>query len=166
MLPFPPRRLRQNDGVCLAFLQKTGKGGWFGRAAGPMKRPALVIAAAGDGGTGMTGKAMPKRPFRRWRITRFVIGRRRLLLSDGVGVVVFMALPESMRLSTRFILGWDLTTLLYVVFTLLMMMNSTVETCQQRASLYDEGDWVILLLVVASASASFVAIFAELGKLT
>src|SRR5215468_6415268 len=75
MLPFPPRRLRQNDGVCLASLQKTGKGGWSGRAAGPMKRPALVIAAAGDGGTGMTGKAMPKRPFRRWRITRFVIGR-------------------------------------------------------------------------------------------
>jgi uncharacterized membrane protein len=109
---------------------------------------------------------MSKRPFRRWRVTRFVIGRRRLLLSTGVGIIVFLALPESMRLPTRFILGWDATTLCYVVSTLLMMLNSTVETCQQRASLYDEGDWVILLLVVASASASFVAIFAELGKLT
>ena len=69
-----------------------------------------------------------------------------------------------MRLTTRFILGWDTITLLYVGFTLLMMTNSTMETCQQRAALYDEGDWVILLVVVASASTSFVAIFAELAS--
>jgi hypothetical protein len=25
MLLFPPRRLRQNDGLCLAFIHKTGK---------------------------------------------------------------------------------------------------------------------------------------------
>lgn len=71
-----------------------------------------------------------------------------------------------MRLPTRFIVAWDVATLLYVGFTLLMMVNATVEICQHRAALYDEGDWVILVLVVASATASFVAIFAELGKLT
>ena len=46
-----------------------------------------------------------------------------------------------------------------------MMAQSTVETCHDRAALYDEGDWVILVLVVASAAASFVAIFAELASL-
>jgi uncharacterized membrane protein len=109
---------------------------------------------------------MSKRSFRRWPITRFVVGRRRLLLSAAVGIAVFLLVPLDMRLATRFILGWDVTTALYVIFTLLMMANSTVETCRNRAALYDEGDWVILLLVVVSASASFVAIFAELGKLT
>ena len=72
-------------------------------------------------------------------------------------------LPDRLRLATRFILAWDLTTALYVGVTLIMMAQSTVETCHDRAALYDEGDWVILLLVVASAGASFVAIFAELA---
>ena len=55
-------------------------------------------------------------------------------------------------------------TALYVGATLIMMAQSTVETCHNRAALYDEGDWVILVLVVASAAASFVAIFAELPR--
>ena len=46
--------------------------------------------------------------------------------------------------------------------TLWMIRHSTVETCHDRAALYDEGDWVILLLVVASAAASFVCIAVEL----
>jgi uncharacterized membrane protein len=109
---------------------------------------------------------MPRKPFRHWRITRFVMGRRRLLLSTAVGIVVFLVLADTMRQATRFIVAWDTTALLYVGLTLHMMANSTFESCQRRAALYDEGDWVILLLVVASASASFAAIFAELGKLT
>jgi uncharacterized membrane protein len=109
---------------------------------------------------------MPKRPVHRWRITRFVVGRRRLLLSTAVGIIIFCLLPGTMRLATRFIVAWDIATLLYIGFTLTMMANSTMEICRQRAALYDEGDWVILGLVVASASASFIAIFAELGKLT
>jgi uncharacterized membrane protein len=166
MLPFPPCRLRQNDGVCLAFLQKTGKGGaaYAGRPV-LSSHPPEAIAARGHG-KGQQEKRMSKRPFRHWRLTRFVIGRRRLLLSTVIGVLVFVMLPETMRLPTRFIVAWDTTTLFYVCFTLLMIARSTVEICQQRAALYDEGDWVILLLVVASAGASFAAIFAELGKLT
>lgn len=108
----------------------------------------------------------PKPPsFRDWRTTRFVVGRRRLLLSALAGILVFFALPVAMRTPTRFVLAWDVTALLYIVATVTMMMRATVETCQRRAALYDEGDWVILLLVVASAAVSFVAIFAELGKL-
>lgn len=109
---------------------------------------------------------MPERSFRHWRLTRFVVGRRRLLLSFVAGVVLFASLPGHVRLPTRFILAWDLTALLYVISTLVMIFNATVETCHDRASLYDEGDWVILMLVVASAAASFVAIFAELSSFT
>ncbi len=109
---------------------------------------------------------MTKSSFRDWRLTRFVIGRRRLLFSFVVGLMLFALLPDRIRLVTRFILAWDLTTALYITFTLGMIWQSTIETCHDRAALYDEGDWIILLLVIASASASFVAIFAELASLT
>src|SRR5215831_17913976 len=93
-------------------------------------------------------KAMPRKSFRHRRIGRFIVGRPRLLLSTAAGVLLFALLPGSMRLTTQFILAWDLTTLLYLGSTLVMISRSTVETCQSRASLYDEGDWIILLLVL------------------
>jgi uncharacterized membrane protein len=109
---------------------------------------------------------MAKRSFRHGRIVRFAVGRRRLLLSFATGLVLFAVLPDRLYPATRFIFAWDLMTALYVGVTLTMMAQATVETCRNRAALYDEGDWVILFLVVASAAASFVAIYAELASLT
>jgi uncharacterized membrane protein len=108
---------------------------------------------------------MPEKSFRDWRIARFAVARRRLLLSFVAGILVYALLPGDIRAPTRFILAWDFTACLYIGFTLAMIFSSTVETCHDRAALYDEGDWIILLLVVASAAASFIAIFAELAKL-
>lgn len=108
---------------------------------------------------------MATRSFRDLRIFRFVTGRRRLLLSCAAGLVLLALLPASMRLSTRLILAWDLTAVLYIAATLWMFVHSTVDMCRSHAALYDEGDWIILLLVIASAGASFVAIFAELPAL-
>lgn len=108
---------------------------------------------------------MAKRPFRNSRIYRFVTGRRRLLLSLAVGLVLFSLLPGWIRLPTRLIVAWDLTATIYIAASLWMFVHSTVDTCRSRAALYDEGDWIILLLVIASAAASFVAIFAELPVL-
>lgn len=108
---------------------------------------------------------MAKRSFRDWRIYRFVTGRRRLLLSCVAGLVLYAFLPTSVRLPTRLILAWDVTAIIYIAATLWMFVHSTVDICRSRAALYDEGDWIILLLVIASAGASFVAIFAELPVL-
>ncbi|MGQ0581663.1 MAG: DUF1345 domain-containing protein [Reyranella sp.] len=108
---------------------------------------------------------MAERSFRDWRIYRFVTGRRRLLLSCAAGLVLYALLPAAMRLPTRLILAWDFTAVLYISATLWMFVHSTVDLCRSRAALYDEGDWIILLLVIASAGASFVAIFAELPVL-
>ncbi len=108
---------------------------------------------------------MDKRSFRDWRTYRFVTGRRRLLLSCVAGLVLYALLPASMRLPTRLILAWDFTATIYIAATLWMFVHSTVDMCRSHAALYDEGDWVILLLVIASAGASFVAIFAELPVL-
>ena len=103
--------------------------------------------------------------YRDWRIVRFVIGRRRLVLSSLAGLVLLALLPDRMGWATRFILSWDLTALLYITSTMWMIWHSSVEDCHDHAELYDEGDWVILLLVVASAAASFVCIAVELPAL-
>jgi uncharacterized membrane protein len=46
-----------------------------------------------------------------------------------------------------------------------MIARSTVEDCHDHAALNDEGDWTILLLVIASAAASFICIAVELPVL-
>jgi uncharacterized membrane protein len=108
---------------------------------------------------------MDERPYEKWRAYRFVVGRRRLLLSFAAGLCLFVILPSPVRLPTRLILSWDLMAVLYIAVTLRMFITSTVDTCRSRAELYDEGDWIILLLVIVSAGTSFVAIFAELPSL-
>jgi len=96
---------------------------------------------------------------------RFVHARTRLLIALAAGLGLFLVLPQDMRFATRVLLGWDLTALAYIVMTLVMIARSTVDTCYARAAYYDEGDWVILLVIVVSASASFATIFSELAVL-
>lgn len=103
--------------------------------------------------------------YRDWRISRFVIGRRRLLLSCVAGLILLALLPERMSLATRFILAWDLTATIYIIATFWMMSRSSIDDCQEHAAMYDEGDWIILALVIASAAASFVCIAVELPAL-
>ncbi len=101
----------------------------------------------------------------RSRVGRFLVARRRLLASIGAGLVLLAVLPGSLRLATRLLLAWDLTSAIYVGFAFLMVARSTVETCRRRAALYDQADWMIMLLVVGSAAASFAAIFSELAAI-
>lgn len=99
----------------------------------------------------------------RSRIVRILIARRRLLLALIAGLALMVLLPHSLRLATRALLGWDLMALIYVGAALWMIHHSDVETCRARASLYDEGDWIIMALVVVSAGASIGSIFVELA---
>jgi len=106
---------------------------------------------------------MPHKP--ESRIARILVARRRLMISIVAGLVLLLVLPGSYRMATRFLLAWDLTAAIYVGAALSMIARSTVETCRARAALYDESDWAIMGLVVASSAASFVAIFAELAAI-
>ena len=99
------------------------------------------------------------------RLGRVLFARRRLLLAALAGLVLLAVLPASLRLATRLMLAWDLAAAGYVGFALLMIFRSTVETCRARAALYDQSDWVIVAVVVASAAASFAAIFVELAAI-
>ena len=108
----------------------------------------------------MTESTVPSGAFR-----RFIHARTRLLIALAIGLVLFLVLPQDMRFATRTLLAWDLTALAYIVMTLIMIARSTVDTCYARAAYYDEGDWIILLVIVVSASASFATIFSELAVL-
>jgi len=99
------------------------------------------------------------------RIVRILVARRRLMASVAAGLMLLVVLPTSYRPVTRYILAWDLTAAIYVGVALWMIARSTVETCHARAVLYDESDWMIMTLVVASSAASFAAIFAELAAI-
>lgn len=97
------------------------------------------------------------------RIAKILFARQRLILAVLSGLVLLAVLPETMRMGTRLLLAWDLTAALYVGLALRLMLRSDVDYCRARAALYDESDWVIMALVVASAASSFAAIFVELA---
>jgi uncharacterized membrane protein len=96
-------------------------------------------------------------------LRRIIEARYRLFVSVALGISIAFALPTSMRLTTRLVLGWDILTLLYIAMTGHLIIKSNVENCRRRAALYDEGDWIILLATLFGAVASFGAIIAELA---
>src|SRR5688500_17436026 len=70
------------------------------------------------------GEDMATDTYRDWRIFRFIIGRKRLLSSTLAGLILLAALPDDLRLATRFILAWDLTALLYISLIMWMIRCS------------------------------------------
>lgn len=108
---------------------------------------------------------MTKLPTFRTRLGRMLFARRRLLLAGLAGLLLLAVLPSTMRPATRLLVAWDLTAAGYVGFALLMIFRSDVRTCQARAALYDQSDWVIMAVVIVSAAASFAAIFVELAAI-
>jgi uncharacterized membrane protein len=93
--------------------------------------------------------------------------RPRLILSALVAAVLIaaMTLFGDLRFTARLLVAWDVGSTLYIVLVWTMMMRSDVETTRQRATPQDEGAVVVLVLSIASAVASLVAIVAELATL-
>src|SRR4051812_26833956 len=87
------------------------------------------------------------------------------MLAVLAGGVLLIVLPGSLRMATRLLLAWDLVAAIYVGFALHTMLRSTVESCRARAALYDQSDWVIMTVIIASAAASFAAVFVEFAAI-
>jgi uncharacterized membrane protein len=90
--------------------------------------------------------------------------RPRLITSIVVGLAAGLLFPEGFRWQTRVLAGWDAGVLLYLATTWTMMMGSDVHQLRRRAALHDEGEWTIILLLVAATVSSLVAIGAELHQ--
>ncbi len=92
------------------------------------------------------------------RLTRFLQARWRLLFSTVVCVLLVVFLPESYRLLSRLLMGWDAGIALYLTLVLWMFARSDVARMRREAALQDEGRFVIPILTVTAALASLAAI--------
>jgi uncharacterized membrane protein len=99
------------------------------------------------------------------RFLRLVRARPRLFIATLVGVAVAWWLPVSVasHAVTRLLLAWNAGTLLYVALAAIMMVRSSHHHMRHRAQLQDDGQLVILALVVVSTVASLAAIAGELA---
>ena len=93
------------------------------------------------------------------------VGRahKRLFISGLIGLAVIIALPASLPVITRMLIGWDIGVLIYLVAVAAMMSGSSVAAIRRNAASQDEGAFALLILTVAAAMASLGAIFAELA---
>src|SRR6476619_6143101 len=94
---------------------------------------------------------------------RVVYGRPRTFIALALGVIVFFLLPDTRRLATRLIVGWDVFAALYLVLAYIMMLRCDTAHIRRSAVLQDDGRFLILLVTALGAFASLAAIVFELG---
>ena len=94
---------------------------------------------------------------------RVVYGRPRTFIAIALGVAVFFLLPDTRRLATRLIVGWDVFAALYLVLAYIMMLRCDTAHIRRSAVMQDDGRFLILLLTALGALASLGAIVFELG---
>ncbi len=96
---------------------------------------------------------------------RLLLARPRLFSCIALGIATGFLLPESMALQavTRAIISWNVGAVLYLLLALTMMFGSSHEHMRARALQQDEGNTMVLLLVVTAALACIGAIVAELA---
>src|SRR5262249_42944486 len=109
-----------------------------------------------------SNRTTTRRPPWVWRIIRT---RPRLFISSAVGLAAIGALTALTvwKPAMRVLVGWDLGTGLYVILAIEMMARADAREIRRRAATQDEGAIVILVLTVATAVASLLAIVALLG---
>jgi uncharacterized membrane protein len=97
------------------------------------------------------------------RPVRVVYARPRTFISFALGIVAFLLLPGSLRLVTRFLIGWDIFASFYLVLAYIMMFRCDLGHIRRNAVLQDDGRFLILLVTALGAFASIAAIVFELG---
>lgn len=94
---------------------------------------------------------------------RVVLGWPRTFVALAFGIAVCLLLPDSRRLLTRLLLGWDAFAALYLILVYTMMVRCGVAYIKRNAVMQDDGRFLILLLTAIGALASLAANVFELG---
>jgi uncharacterized membrane protein len=94
---------------------------------------------------------------------RVVVSRPRTFIAFAVALAVFFLLPESRRLVTRALIGWDVFATIYLVLAYIMMLRCGHEHIKPSAILQDDGRFLIMIVTQLGALASIAAIVFELG---
>lgn len=88
--------------------------------------------------------------------------RPRLLAALAAGAGLAGLLPGDWRWATRFLVAWDVGTILYLGLLASTMFSESVDEIRARAERQDEGAFAILIIACLAASASLVAIIVQL----
>jgi uncharacterized membrane protein len=94
------------------------------------------------------------------------LARPRLTGALAAGLAAYLLsslIPNPLSWSTRAILAWDLTCVVFIVAGLMGMRGGTEASIAARAASQDEGRHMILALVLVCAAASLGAIALELS---
>lgn len=106
----------------------------------------------------MAKKALPQL----W-IVRLALGHARLWCAIALGCLIYLLLPDSLRLVTRILVAWDIGLVAYLSAAAVMMGRTKAGDIRLCAKAQDEGAFAISVLTVTSAFASLGAIFCELA---
>jgi uncharacterized membrane protein len=83
---------------------------------------------------------------------------QRLAIALGAGLLVALASRPALSLPVTLLAGWDGFVLCYLVLGWLLIARTDETQTRLRAQRYDPAGYVLFLLIVVAASASFVAI--------
>jgi uncharacterized membrane protein len=96
---------------------------------------------------------------------RHIVARIRLFSACVLGVATYFLTPPTLDTSSRFLIGWNVAIVVFLVLLGIMWARSTHETMRKRARQIDEGRHAVLVLAMAAALCSLVAIVVELFNL-
>lgn len=94
---------------------------------------------------------------------RVVYARPRTFIAMAIGLITIALLPDSLRLVTRLLLGWDVFVAIYLLLVFVMTFRDDVGNIRRNAALQDDGRFLILIVTALGAFASIAAIVSELG---
>jgi uncharacterized membrane protein len=97
---------------------------------------------------------------------RFIRSRPHLSLAIGVGVVVGLLMPDSLRWITRALTGWNVAIWLYLLSITRLMARASHRRVRAIADQQDESAGLVLLSLTIAAVLSISAIVLELGQIS
>nr|WP_176426246.1 DUF1345 domain-containing protein [Chromobacterium sp. ASV5] len=102
---------------------------------------------------------------RRFLVVRLALAHPRLIGSAAFGCALILLLPYWLPMHdvTRYLIGWNAGAGLYLMLAGLMMFGPRAQSIRHWAKLEDEGQWLVLLLVIVAAVISLAAIVLELA---
>ena len=102
---------------------------------------------------------------RHFFLMRQLRARPRLFISGLIGLAVAWLMPQwlASQPTTRLIIGYNAGACLYLLLSGIMMARSSDDKMRHRARLQDDGQLLILALVIIAAVASLAAIIAQLA---
>ncbi|HZP85745.1 MAG TPA: DUF1345 domain-containing protein [Burkholderiales bacterium] len=90
---------------------------------------------------------------------------QRLILSVAAACVAFFVLPATLGHRSRLLVTWNVGAWVYLILAGMTVARADAAMTRARTQAYDQSGYVIFILVVASAAASFVAIGFLIGDI-